>query len=257
MKKNVWLALCLAFCMVASFGLAEEEIVIDRYLSISLAGNPTTGNEWTYTMSDGDVLMELFSGYAADETSEGTAGAGGLYSYAFAGMKEGETTLDFAYAPVGDGNEPIDTYVVTLSVDADGSITVENVETTLEEALAPVVTTGPMGFALSLDVDVDAGYEWSCTNDNEEALVLVVDAYIKPVEGSPEGTLGQAYWMFASSGTATGDVTLTFTYASSEADAEPEQTLTYTFKVDVLGIVTFSGAEGSMEEIPEPVMLIL
>ena len=88
----------------ADAGNSEDETkpgdliaIVDN--TIQLAGNPTTGYQWTASyMADGgkDIVKIADPDYQEADTS--ALGAGGTYVYTITGLKEGSTDLEFAYS---------------------------------------------------------------------------------------------------------------------------------------------------------------
>jgi inhibitor of cysteine peptidase len=63
---------------------------------VILAGNPTTGYTWHYTVSDSSVLALVSKDYEPSPGS-GLVGAGGAYVWNFKALKAGKATLTFKY----------------------------------------------------------------------------------------------------------------------------------------------------------------
>ena len=108
MKCWTRIALLLATCLLASCnGSSGDDIVLtqDRNgetieianrstFAIQLAGNPTTGYEWTIAQLDAAFLRLVDSSYSADSSA---IGSGGAYTFRFEALQAGATTLGLAY----------------------------------------------------------------------------------------------------------------------------------------------------------------
>lgn len=115
MKKVLWLVLVLALAFsVAAFaqeGSQEEVIEVDglRYsvsedetaLTVWLDTNPSTGYDWTFTISDEELLELVTMETVMDENAEEIAGAGGTWAASFyhpvSGLG-GNVTLTLTYS---------------------------------------------------------------------------------------------------------------------------------------------------------------
>ena len=63
-------------------------------LAVELAGNPTTGYEWTIAQLDAAFLRLVDSSYSADSSA---IGSGGAYTFRFEALQAGATTLGLVY----------------------------------------------------------------------------------------------------------------------------------------------------------------
>jgi flavodoxin len=66
-----------------------------NYALVSLDGNPTTGYSWEYRQSKDGVVREVSKKYEPQKTS--LAGSGGVFTFVFEGISQGETELTFEY----------------------------------------------------------------------------------------------------------------------------------------------------------------
>jgi inhibitor of cysteine peptidase len=93
-------------------------------VTISLDGNATTGYRWTYDAADlAGIVAEVSNNYTAPNT--GRMGSGGVFTFTFRGVKEGETVVRFRYErPWESGAAPARVAVYRMAVDRAGNITV-------------------------------------------------------------------------------------------------------------------------------------
>jgi inhibitor of cysteine peptidase len=92
--------------------------------TVSLEGNPTTGYEWTYSMSRDGVVEEVSSEYVSSATdpSRPQPGTGGTYTFVFEGVRAGDVTLTFVYDRSWSTSGPPQTEVYKLRVNDAGQI---------------------------------------------------------------------------------------------------------------------------------------
>lgn len=128
MKKIGLLALallCLAGCSAAA-PVEDPETppsayIADQVLEVRLAGNPTTGYEWSWSLEGNNILQEQSYEYIPEDTSGLRDGAGGLCLFRFEPMAAGEAVLHFAYARPWENEAPADSYTVQVAVtETDG-----------------------------------------------------------------------------------------------------------------------------------------
>lgn len=91
-----------------TIALAEGET-----LTIQLAGNPTTGYEWTIARIDAAFLRLAGATYAPDSSA---IGSGGVYSFRFDALQAGATTLGLVYRRSWEpsGSDPTFTLAVII-----------------------------------------------------------------------------------------------------------------------------------------------
>ncbi len=89
-------------------------------VTISLDENPSTGYGWQYAVSEEGVLSLTADEYRSDAPA-GVAGAGGIRSFSFAGLREGTVKLTFTYLRSWEG-DPIRTVVIECKVTAEKQI---------------------------------------------------------------------------------------------------------------------------------------
>ncbi|MDD3212908.1 MAG: protease inhibitor I42 family protein [Eubacteriales bacterium] len=102
---------------------------------VTLEENPTTGYEWTYTISDESVLTFARDVFQSSADTDGMlAGAGGVHTWVFTGVAQGDAMVAFAYERSWE-KTPIATVTYTYHVD-------ENLNVTLTDTQGdPSVTT--------------------------------------------------------------------------------------------------------------------
>jgi predicted secreted protein len=88
-------------------------------IQVVIPGNPTTGYEWAAALADADAALLQQLGdpvYAPDSTGEAVVGSGGVYTFTFKAVGEGQAVLKLAYARSFETVEPIQTFTVTLTI---------------------------------------------------------------------------------------------------------------------------------------------
>lgn len=122
----------LFFLEVDAADLSEDAQVrintqsIDPYTAaIDLESNPTTGYEWTYTVSREGIVEETKNEYIADEVEGDIVGAGGVHSFQFRGLKAGTVALTFRYARPWEKGEAAKVATYQITVDESLQITCE------------------------------------------------------------------------------------------------------------------------------------
>jgi len=79
-------------------GTVDEDVIeieVGESFSFELDSNPTTGYGWVIE-HDWEIL-EMESGYASDCVDDEMVGCGGVSTYTFTGIGEGETVLSLSY----------------------------------------------------------------------------------------------------------------------------------------------------------------
>ena len=128
MKKTVLLLALLLALMVLFAGCGKAETVYgadDTSISvksgetftIKLEANPTTGYEWSATISDESVVTLEKSDYAPDEAASDVVGSGGMQTLTFKALKSGSATIDLVYQRSWEPSEDDQNiqYTVTVS----------------------------------------------------------------------------------------------------------------------------------------------
>jgi predicted secreted protein len=79
----------------------DFEIEVGDKLYISLCSNPSTGFQWSYTVSGDKVLKEEGHGFEAAE--DDALGASGKETWTFRATEKGTTTIDMKYGQSSEG----------------------------------------------------------------------------------------------------------------------------------------------------------
>ncbi len=83
---------------------------------IQLEENPTTGYEWTVTISDENIVKKTDDQYTTESRDEDIVGAGGVHTYTFEALKEGSTQITFVYERSFEENSAVETVVFNITV---------------------------------------------------------------------------------------------------------------------------------------------
>ena len=88
-------------------------------VTISLAGNATTGYSWAVSKVEGDALQQAGDiQYAPQRAPAGMVGTGGTSTATFRAVKAGQSVITLAYArPWENGTPPAKTFQVTIVVE--------------------------------------------------------------------------------------------------------------------------------------------
>lgn len=97
----------------------------EKTINLALRSNPTTGYNWSQSIS-GDAVKLTEDNYVADKVDPDVCGGGGTHYYEFTAVKEGSCVLTFVYSRQWKNGEVNKTYYMTLVVDAELNITVQN-----------------------------------------------------------------------------------------------------------------------------------
>ena len=87
-------------------------------VELTIAGNPTTGYQWTADLSDASAgLLEQIGEpvYRPDVTDEDVVGSGGIYTFTFKAVAAGDATLRLVYERSFEDVDPIQTFEVALT----------------------------------------------------------------------------------------------------------------------------------------------
>ena len=119
-RKFKFLIIMCAFALFAS-------CVSTRFTSdektIQLKGNPTTGYNWFYQISDDSIIaVEEYVKYLGDDM---VVGAPSMFTYTITSLKPGQATLHFEYKRPWETVEPIETKDYIITVDEKGRIKIE------------------------------------------------------------------------------------------------------------------------------------
>ena len=128
----------------ATATLAKGEI-----LSVVLAGNPTTGYQWTVVENDAARLQPLDPVYEADSDA---IGSGGVYTFRFRALQAGTSRLRLAYLRAWEPAS-IGTYSLTVTVreDGDAAAIVSLDDTKWKLAAWSASSLDPAGFDITAD----------------------------------------------------------------------------------------------------------
>ena len=113
-------------------------------VSVTLRSNPTTGYEWSYTVSEEGILSEVSNEYESDDNPEGMVGVGGSHNWLFEAVGPGDVTLSFSYSQSWETDvEPADRLECTVHVDESNQVTLSYPDEPVQAAfaLAPAVSS--------------------------------------------------------------------------------------------------------------------
>ena len=124
MKKclSVFGVLCLTLSLVGCSGnqvFGQEE----SQATVELEGNPTTGYEWTYELSNPAIIKEVSYEYIGYQEDEDVVGVGGVFVFGFAGLAEGESEITFNYMRSWEETPPEKTVTYLAVVDSNNNLT--------------------------------------------------------------------------------------------------------------------------------------
>ena len=138
MKKKTLLivgVLCAAFLVA---GLAagctnpadsQTQQPVQTTGTVELDGNPTTGYNWTCTITPDGIVNETSNNYVQNDNPNGMVGVGGKFVFDFESVAAGEATLTFDYLrPWEDGVPPVNTVVYKATVDSSLGLTLKLVD---------------------------------------------------------------------------------------------------------------------------------
>lgn len=97
--------------------------VSENDVSMAFAGNPTTGYDWSYTLSQDGILSEVSNQYVPSETEMELVGAGGIYTWIFEAVSPGDVTVTFTYVQPWSNEAPAETLAFSFHVDDDKKVT--------------------------------------------------------------------------------------------------------------------------------------
>lgn len=89
------------------YGKEDTDISVNagETFTVSLEENPTTGYQWSYTISDENVIEISKDEYVADSRNENVAGAGGQRNITFMAKSKGSAVIDMVYERSWEKNE--------------------------------------------------------------------------------------------------------------------------------------------------------
>ena len=88
-------------------------LAIGETLTVELAGNPTTGYEWTIARIDAAFLRLADSSYAPDSSA---IGSGGRYAFRFEALHAGATTLGLVYRRSWEPSDADPTFTLAVNI---------------------------------------------------------------------------------------------------------------------------------------------
>ena len=119
-RKFKFLIIMCTFALFAS--CASTRFASDEE-TIQLKGNPTTGYNWFYQISDDSIIaVEEYVKYLGDDM---VVGAPSMFTYTITSLKPGQTTLHFEYKRPWETVEPIETKDYIITVAENGKIKIE------------------------------------------------------------------------------------------------------------------------------------
>ena len=114
----------LLFCFVImffSFCVSTRFESVEKI--IKLKGNPTTGYNWFYEISDDSIVaIEESEKYLGDDL---IVGAPSIFTYTITSLKPGQATLHFEYKRPWETVEPAETKDYIITVAENGKIKIE------------------------------------------------------------------------------------------------------------------------------------
>lgn len=122
MKKSVGILLVLLCMLSGTLLTACGEKQGEKTLTLEREANPTTGYEWSYEISDPEVVKLVNQEYKADGKSEETVGSGGMEVFVFEGVKKGTATITLSYRRSWEETDEDIVEEIKVSVDGDGNI---------------------------------------------------------------------------------------------------------------------------------------
>ena len=120
--KRVLLVLALTMSLLVfalAVGCPAAPPADPKTATVELAGNPTTGYEWTYTISPDGVIKVVTDDYIQDDNAKDYDGVGGTYVFTFESVAEGEAEIVFEYARSWETGPPANRAVYQAIVDKD------------------------------------------------------------------------------------------------------------------------------------------
>jgi inhibitor of cysteine peptidase len=111
----------------AALSLAEADngkaftLNVGDTMTVTLAGNPTTGYEWTADLTDEAaallVAAEDDPAYLADTVDPNVVGSGGMYTFTFTAAAAGQVELKLKYwRSFEPDTAPVQTFTATITI---------------------------------------------------------------------------------------------------------------------------------------------
>ena len=115
MKKCITVmgVMCLTVTLVAcSTSLAGSKAIVE------LEGNPTTGYVWEVEIANPGIIEEVSNEYitAGQDDDVEVVGVGGVFSFTFKGITQGETELTFKYHRPWEEDAPPEKSITYIAV---------------------------------------------------------------------------------------------------------------------------------------------
>lgn len=119
-----------ALCVISPFALAATlaadissngktlDAKIGDVIEIKLDGNPTTGYSWSVTKIDGVAIKQSGEAEYQQKNNDGRVGGGGTFTFKFTAEQVGQTTLNLGYARPWEKVDPIQSFTLTVKVQA-------------------------------------------------------------------------------------------------------------------------------------------
>lgn len=182
---SIILALAMYFAFGAVSGPVESdadwfEVTENTVLTISLPAIPSTGYEWSFDISDPEVLELITMEYVADVHSEDMTGSGGTWVASFRGLKEGTATLLLTKAASYDETSIADQRKLEINVDDDLSLMVWDVDNGAE-LLWFELSEDETVITVRLPANETTGYAWGFASE-PEIMEHITEEYL-PDEG--------------------------------------------------------------------------
>ena len=119
-RKFEFLIIMCAFALFAS--CVSTRFAGDEK-TIQLKGNPTTGYNWFYQISDDSIIaVEEYVKYLGDDM---VVGAPSMFTYTITSLKPGQATLHFEYKRPWETVEPAEIKEYIITVAENGKIKIE------------------------------------------------------------------------------------------------------------------------------------
>ena len=110
-------------CTFALFASCVSTRFASEEKTIQLKGNPTTGYNWFYQISDDSVIaVEEYVKYLGDDM---VVGAPSMFTYTITSLKPGQATLHFEYKRPWETVEPAEIKEYIITVAENGKIKIE------------------------------------------------------------------------------------------------------------------------------------
>ena len=107
-------------CLVLALTSCTSTRLQSDETTIQMKGNPTTGYNWFYEISDESIItVEENVKYLGDDM---IVGAPSMFTYTITSLKPGQTTLHFEYKRPWETVEPIETKDYYITVTENGKI---------------------------------------------------------------------------------------------------------------------------------------